>query len=237
MFCCTLVPTMLAPLGQLRAFSGGMGYDWVGAAAFFGLLFVRRWRSQCYLPMRRWLRLIVWGLVCVGHCRCLSARETAGRFHCHPFRFSNGDLISQVPVFMHCLAPRFRIRRSLERIFRVDVHSGKKVAPLHGVPSCFHETRAVWCLCSWQDMRAMHDLEVSDGKGNPSWQDYRSVYSQMAVCRAYWIHGVQILPKPAHFGYIAAICCQGGAFFLSEVQFGIHQVKILPRMSAWESFG
>ena len=160
MFCCTLVPTMPAPLGQLRAFSGGMGYDWVGAAAFFGLLFVRRWRSQCYLLMRRWLRLIVRGLVCVGH----------------------------------CLAPRFRIRRSLERIFRVDVRSGKKVASLHGVPSCFHETRAVWCLCSWQDMRAMHDLGVSDGKGNPSWQDYRSVYSQMAVCRAYRIHGVQILP-------------------------------------------
>lgn len=88
----------------------------------------------------------------------------------------------------------------------------------------------------WQDMRAMHDLGVSDGKGNPSWQDYRSVYSQMAVCRAYRIHGVQILPKPAHFGYTTAICCQGGAFFLSDVQFGIHQVKILPRMSAWESF-
>lgn len=88
----------------------------------------------------------------------------------------------------------------------------------------------------WQDMRAMHDLGVSDGKGNPSWQDYRSVYSQMAACRAYRIHGVQILPKPAHFGYTTAICCQGGAFFLSDVQFGIHQVKILPRMSAWESF-
>ena len=88
----------------------------------------------------------------------------------------------------------------------------------------------------WQDMRAMHDLGVSDGKGNPSWQDYRSVYSQMAACRAYRIHGVQILPKPAHFGYTTAICCQGGAFFLSDVQFGIHQVKILPRMSARESF-
>lgn len=137
---------------------------------------------------------------------------------------------------MHCLVPRFRIRRSVESIFRVEVHSGKKVAPLHGVPSCFHETRAVWCLCGWQDMRAMHDLGVSDGKGNPSWQDYRSVYSQMAVCRAYWIHGVQILPKPAHFGYTAAICCQRGVFFLSEARFGIHQVKILPRMSAWESF-
>lgn len=234
MFCYTLVPTMPAPLGQLRAFSGGMGYDWVGAAAFFGLLFVRRFHSLCYLLMRRWLRLIVRGLVCVGHCRCLSARETAGRFHRHRFRSSNGDLISQVPVFMHCLAPRFRIRRSLERIFRVDVHSGKKVAPLHGVPSCFHETRAVWCLCSWQDMCAMHDLGVSDGKGNPSWQDYRSVYSQMAVCRAYRIHSVQILPKPAHFGYIAAICCQEGAFFLSEVQFGIHQAKNLPPLSIRE---
>ncbi len=183
-------------------FSGGMGYDWVGAAAFFGLLFVRRFHSPCYLLMRRWLRLIVRGLVCVGH----------------------------------CLAPRFRIRRSLERIFRVDVRSGKKssVPPRRSeLLSCVW---VLWRLCGWQDMRAMHDLGVSDGKGNSSWQDYRSVYSQMAVCRAYRIHGVQILPKPAHFGYIASICCQGGAFFLSEVQFGIHQVKILPRMSAWESF-
>ena len=88
----------------------------------------------------------------------------------------------------------------------------------------------------WQDMRALHDLDTSDEKGGPSWQYFHTVYSQMAVCGAYRIHGVQILPKSAHFGYIAAICCQGGAFFLSEVQFGIHQAKNLPRMSIWESF-
>ena len=73
-------------------------------------------------------------------------------------------------------------------------------------------------------------------KGGPSWQDFHYVYSQTAVCKAFWIRGVQILPKPAHFGYISAICCHRGGVFPSEAPFGIHQAKILPRMSARESF-
>lgn len=89
----------------------------------------------------------------------------------------------------------------------------------------------------WQDIRAMYDLETSDGKRGPSWQDFYDMYSQTAICGAFWIRGVQILPKPAHFRYISAICCHREGVFPSEASFGIHQAKILPRMSAWESFG
>ena len=73
-------------------------------------------------------------------------------------------------------------------------------------------------------------------KRGPSWQDFYDMYSQTAVCRAFLMHSTQILPKPAHFGYISAICCHRGGVFPSEASFGIHQAKILPRMSAWESF-
>lgn len=62
------------------------------------------------------------------------------------------------------------------------------------------------------------------------------MYSQTAVCRAFLIHSAQILPKPAHFGYISAICCHRGGVFPSEASFAIHQAKIMSRMSAWECF-
>lgn len=88
----------------------------------------------------------------------------------------------------------------------------------------------------WQDMRAMYDLEASDGSSGPSWQDFHAVYSLTAVCSAIRIHGARILPKPALFGYIAAICCHGGTFFPSEAPLGMHQVKILPRLDGGESF-
>lgn len=131
-------------------------------------------------------------------------------------------------------SPRFRIRRSLERIFRVDVHSGKKVAPLHGVPSCFHETRAVWCLCSWQDMRAMHDLGGLGREREPFMArlslgvfpngclqgllDTRR--ANLAKTSSFWIHSSDMLPRRG--------------IFLSEARFGIHQVKILPPLSIRE---
>lgn len=87
----------------------------------------------------------------------------------------------------------------------------------------------------WQDMHAMYDLGVSGEKRGPSWQVFYDMYSQTAVCRAYLIHSAQILPKPANCGYILAICCHRGGVFPSEAPFGIHQAKILPQMSAWES--
>ena len=62
------------------------------------------------------------------------------------------------------------------------------------------------------------------------------MYSQTAICRAFLIHSEQILPKPAYFGYISAICCHRGGVFPSEASFVIHQAKILPRTSAWECF-
>ena len=82
----------------------------------------------------------------------------------------------------------------------------------------------------WQDIRAMYDLETSDGKIAPSWQDFYDMYSQTAVCGAFWIRGVQIVPKPAHFGYMAAISCHEEAFLSSEVPSGIHQGDISPGM-------
>ena len=66
-------------------------------------------------------------------------------------------------------------------------------------------------------------------KRAPPWQDVRVVYPPAAICRAFRIHGVRILPMPARFGCMAAICCQEGAPFPSEAPFGMHRVKKLPR--------
>lgn len=88
----------------------------------------------------------------------------------------------------------------------------------------------------WQDMPAMYDLKASDGIRGPSWQEFHAVYSQTAVCGAFWIHRARILPKPSNFGYIVAICCHEGALFLSKAPLGMRQVKILPRLDDGESF-
>ncbi len=71
-------------------------------------------------------------------------------------------------------------------------------------------------------------------KAAPSWQDLRAVYSQTAVCGAFRMHSAHILPKPAHFGYTAAICCHELAIFPSEATFGMHGAQNLPRIAAWE---
>lgn len=106
-----------------------------------------------------------------------------------------------------------------------------------------YQERALWRWrftwfgeSGWQDMSAMYDLEASDGIRGPSWQEFHVVYFWLAVCGAFWIHRVRILPKPAHFGYIVAICCHEGALFLSEAPLGMHQVKILPRLNDGEGF-
>ena len=75
---------------------------------------------------------------------------------------------------------------------------------------------------------------VCAAKRSPSWQDLRAVYSRKAICRAFRIHGARILPKSAHFGCMAAICCQEGALFPSEAPFGIHEAQNLPRIAARE---
>ena len=71
-------------------------------------------------------------------------------------------------------------------------------------------------------------------KGAPSWQDLREVRSRKAICGAFRMHSAHILPKPAHFGYTAAICCHELAIFPSEATFGMHGVKNLPRIAARE---
>ena len=83
-------------------------------------------------------------------------------------------------------------------------------------------------------MRAMHDLGASDRERGPSWQDLHTVYSQTVVCRAFRMHGAHILPKPAHFGYMARISCPEPALFPSEATFGMHEAKKLSRMAARE---
>ena len=50
---------------------------------------------------------------------------------------------------------------------------------------------------------------VSATKRAPPWQDLRAVYSRKAICRTFRMHGAHILPKPARFGCMAAICCHG----------------------------
>ena len=75
---------------------------------------------------------------------------------------------------------------------------------------------------------------VSAAKRAPPWQDMRVVYPPAAICGAFRIHGARILPKPARFGRMAAICCQGGALFPSEAPSGMHEAKNLPRMAARE---
>ena len=71
-------------------------------------------------------------------------------------------------------------------------------------------------------------------KRSPSWQDLRAVRSRKAICGAFRMHSAHILPKPAHFGYTAAICCHELAIFPSEAAFGMHGVKNLPLIAARE---
>ena len=75
---------------------------------------------------------------------------------------------------------------------------------------------------------------VAERSGVRGWQDLRAVYSQTAVCGAFRMHGAHILPKPAHFGYTATICCHKLAIFPSEATFGIHGAQNLPRIAARE---
>ena len=83
-----------------------------------------------------------------------------------------------------------------------------------------------------QDPRAVHDLRGSRSERGPSWQDLRAVHSRTPVCGAFRMHGANILPKPAHFGCTAAICCRELAFFPSEAPSGTHEAKKLPRIAA-----
>lgn len=56
------------------------------------------------------------------------------------------------------------------------------------------------------------------------------MYSRTSFCGAFRMHSAHILPKPAHFEYMAAISCHEGAFLPSEAPSGMHQGDILPGM-------
>ena len=71
-------------------------------------------------------------------------------------------------------------------------------------------------------------------KRAPSRQDLRAVHSQTAVCGAFRMHNAHILPKPAHFGCMAAKCCHEPALFPPEAPSGTHEAKKLPRLTARE---
>ena len=73
---------------------------------------------------------------------------------------------------------------------------------------------------------------ASAAKRDPPWQDLRAMHSRKAICGAFRMHGAHILPKPARFGYMAAICCQEGALFPSEAPSGMHEARKLPRIAA-----
>ena len=78
---------------------------------------------------------------------------------------------------------------------------------------------------------------VRAAKRAPPWQDMRAVHSRKAICRAFRIHGARILPRPAHFGCMAAIYCQGRALFPSEAPSGMHEAKNLLRQGVRERIG
>ena len=95
--------------------------------------------------------------------------------------------------------------------------------------------RAVWHRRRDGKIRAPCMIRgVSAAKRAPPWQDLRAMHSRKAICRAFRMHNAHILPKPAHFGCMAAICCQGGVLFLSKAPFGMHEAKNLPRVAARE---
>ena len=48
------------------------------------------------------------------------------------------------------------------------------------------------------------------------------------------MHSAHILPKPAHFGYMAAKCCHEPALFPSEAPSGTHEAKKPLRLTARE---
>ena len=77
----------------------------------------------------------------------------------------------------------------------------------------------ICALCMIRGIRA--------AKRAPSWQDLRAMHSRKAICGAFRMHGAHILPKPAHFGYMAAIYCH-------RWPPGTHHGEIPPRQGTQE---
>ena len=100
----------------------------------------------------------------------------------------------------------------------------------------------------WQDSRLMHDSRSPRSEKRPFLaRSSRGVFpngylqgfsdawrAYLAKASSFRIHSARILPKSAHFGCMAAICCQEGALFPSEAPFGIHEAQNLPRIDTRE---
>lgn len=86
----------------------------------------------------------------------------------------------------------------------------------------------------WQDSRAVRDSRGQCGEKGPSLARSSRYAFPKGDCWAFRIHGAHILPNPARFGCMAAICCQGGVLFPSGAPSGMHEAKKLPRTAAWE---
>lgn len=86
----------------------------------------------------------------------------------------------------------------------------------------------------WQDSRVVHDSRGLCSKKGSFLARYSRDASSDGDLQGFRIHGARILPKSAHFGCMAAICCQEGALFPSEAPFGIHEAQNLPRIAARE---
>ncbi len=117
-------------------------------------------------------------------------------------------------------------------------HPWARAKPLKGDPAMQllgQETlRRGRATGGWQDSCAVHDLRASDGESAPWRQDARAVHSPTALCGAFRMHGMHILPKLAESECMQAICCHEPVFFPSGAPSGTHRGAILPRPAAWE---
>ena len=144
-------------------------------------------------------------------CSPATARNAAA-----PFSSSKGGFLQQASLF-----------RALHRF------SAKGRADGAGTGAA--GVRAVWCR-RWDGRISAPCMirGVSAAKRAPPWQDLRAMHSRTALCSAFRMHGAGILPKPARFGCMAAICCQGGTLFSSGDLSGMHEARNLPRIAARE---
>ena len=136
-----------------------------------------------------------------------------------PFSSSKGGFLQQASLF-----------RALHRF------SAKGRAD--GAGTGVAGARAVWCHRRDGKIRAPCVIRgVSAAKRAPPWQDMRAMHSRTVLCSAFRMHGAHILPKPARFGCMAAICCQGRALFPSGDPSGMHEARKLPRKGVRECIG
>ena len=75
---------------------------------------------------------------------------------------------------------------------------------------------------------------VRAAKAAPSWQDLRAVYSQTAVCRAFRMHGVRILPERGDFPVRGHFRDAWSTKLATDCRPETHRGGILPRIDTRE---